>query len=81
MHFVEKADNPANLPECRTIENFWSILKGLVYKNNWHAENLKKLHSRIKYCLNKVDIDPIRSLAQPTPGLVDKVRGNDIIII
>ena len=34
VHFVEKADNPANLPECHPIENFWSILKSLVYKNN-----------------------------------------------
>ena len=63
-NFVEKANNPANLPECHPIKIFWSILKGLVYKNNWHAENLKKLCSRIKDCLNKVDIELIRSLAQ-----------------
>ena len=53
VHYVEIADNPASLPECRPIENFWSISKGHVYKNSWHAENLKKLRSRIKYCLNK----------------------------
>ena len=47
VHYVEKTDNAANLPECRPIKNFWSILKGLVYKYNWHAENLKKLRSRI----------------------------------
>ena len=69
VHYVEKADNPANLPECRLIENFWSILKGLAYKNNWHAENLKKLRSRIKYCLNKIDIELIQSLTQSIPGL------------
>ena len=69
VHYVEKADNPVNLPECRPIENFWSILKGLVYKNNWHSEILKKLRSRIKYCLKKIDIELIQSLAQSIPGL------------
>ena len=79
VHFVEKADNPVNLPECRPIENFWSILKGLVCKNNRHAQNLKKLRSRIKYCSNNVDIELIRSLAQFIPGLADKVRRNGLI--
>ena len=79
MHFVEKADNPANLPECRPIKNFWSILKGLVYKDNWYVDNLLRLRSRIKYFLNNVDIELIRSLAQSIPGLVDKVRMNGLI--
>ena len=30
VHFVEKADKPSHFPECRPIENFWSILKGIV---------------------------------------------------
>ena len=71
VHYFEKADNPANLPECRPFENFWSILKGLFYKNNWHAENLKKLRSRIKHFLNKIDTELIQSLAKSIPGLVD----------
>ena len=25
VNFVEKEDNPANVPECRPIEDFWSI--------------------------------------------------------
>ena len=33
--FVQKADNPPAVPELRLVENFWSILKGMVYKNNW----------------------------------------------
>ena len=69
VHYVEKADNPTNLPECRPIENFWSILKGLANKNNWHAKNLKKLRSRIKYSLNKINIELIQSLAQSILGL------------
>ena len=79
VHFVEKYDNPANLPECRPIENFWSILKGEVYKNNWQAENLDQLRNRIKYCLGKVDFNLIQSLARSIPGHVDKVRRNGVI--
>ena len=26
IQFVEKYENPANLPECRPIELFWAIL-------------------------------------------------------
>lgn len=31
IKFVEKVNNPANVPECRPIEDFWSQLKGKVY--------------------------------------------------
>ena len=30
IHHVDKGDNPANLPEVRPIEDFWSILKAEV---------------------------------------------------
>ena len=48
VNFVERRDNPANLPECRPIENFWSILKGRVYKSNWQAKNLDQLQKKIR---------------------------------
>ena len=34
LKLVAKKDNPANVPECRPIEDFWSILKGIVYEGN-----------------------------------------------
>ena len=34
IHYVDKVDNSANLPEVRPIEDFWSILKAKVYENN-----------------------------------------------
>ena len=46
VNFVKKDQNPPNVPECRPIENFWGILKGKVYKNNWQAQNL---------CINPVE--------------------------
>ena len=32
IKFVEKCENPANVPEVRAIEDFWLILKGKVYE-------------------------------------------------
>ena len=43
VEIVPKEDNSPNLPEYRPIENFWSILKGIVYENNWQANSHHKL--------------------------------------
>ena len=59
VEIVSKEDNPPNLPECRPIKNFWSILRGLVYEINCKAETLQHLKERIKYCLTKVDLADI----------------------
>ena len=47
INFVEKYENPANLPECRPIEQFWAILKQKVYNGNWKAKNVDQLKNRI----------------------------------
>ena len=71
--FVNKVDNPANLPEVRPKEDFWSILKAKDYENNWEAKTLHELEVRIKKCLREVD--PVTILK--TIGCVKK-RLNDI---
>ena len=71
IHHVDKVDNPANLPEVRPLEDFWSILKAEVYKNNWEAKTLHQL--RIKKCLKEVNQVTILK----TFGCVKK-RFNDI---
>lgn len=77
--FVSKQENPANLPECRPIEDFWSILKGMVYNNNWQAQDLVQLRRRIEYCLAKVDIDLVQRLCRSTTKRLDFVRRHGII--
>ena len=47
VEIVPREDNPPNLPECRPIKNFWSILRGIVYEINWKAETLQQLKERI----------------------------------
>ena len=55
IHHVDKGYNPANFPEVRPIEDFWSILKAKVYENNWEAKTLHQLEVRIKKCIKEVD--------------------------
>ena len=55
INFVEKYENPANLPECRPIEKFWGILKEKVYKHNWRAKNLDQLAKRIRFMAAQID--------------------------
>ena len=45
------------LPEVRPIEDFLSVLKKKVYKNNWKADYVAQLKERIKYCVKKVDMN------------------------
>ena len=79
VEIVPREDNPPNLSECRPIENFWSILKGLVYENNWHAETLEQLKERIKYCLTKVGPIAIQETVGCTKRLIDHVRPYGVI--
>ena len=55
IHLVDKVNNPANLPEVRPIEDFWSILKAKVYEDNWEAKIFHQLEVRIERCLKEVD--------------------------
>ena len=79
VNYVDKDDNPTNLPECRPIEKFWSILKGHVYKNNWQAKDLHKLKERIQRCWNKVNQTTVKDLANSVQRRIDAVRRNGVM--
>jgi len=55
IDFVEKYENPANLPECRPVEIFWAKLKSKVYAGGWGAKNLDELEKRIRNRLQEMD--------------------------
>ena len=74
INHVDKCDNPANLPEARPIENFWSILKGKVYKNGWEAKSLHQLKLRIKKCLRELNPATIQALLGGVKGRIHKIR-------
>ncbi len=41
--FIEKMDNPTNLPQCSPIEDFFGQLSSIVYKDGWTAKNVEEL--------------------------------------
>lgn len=79
LKYVLKEDNPTNVPECRPIEDFWGILKGLVYKKNWKASNLIELRRKILLCIREVDITLVQRLAESVNHRLDLVRRNGVI--
>ena len=79
INFVPKEHNPANVPELRPIEDFWSELKRLVYDKNWKAENLDQLKNRIEYCFKKINPNRVHTLGASTFKRVDSVRRHGMI--
>jgi len=79
INYVDKEHNPANVPEVRSIKDFWEYLKFLVYANGWQAENLKKLMTRIKYCLNEMDQTVVHRLSTTVKRRIDHVRRYGVI--
>ena len=49
IEVVPKNYNPANYPELRPKEDFWSELKRMMYDKCWEANNLEQLRNRIDY--------------------------------
>jgi len=74
VNFVNKDDNPANLPEVRPIENFWSLLKAKVYEDGWQANDIPQLTRKIRKCLKNFDKDLIHRLFSGVRSRLDKVR-------
>jgi transposase len=79
ISFVDKHENPANLPECRPIELFWASLKRLVYEANWQAKNLDQLELRIRNCLKKMDTNILENLFDGMLHNLKDVARNGVI--
>ena len=79
VNYVTKCDNPPNVPELRPIEDFWGILKGLVYANNWQATDPNELRNRINNCIKKIDIELVKATFKSTRLRIGRVRTNGLI--
>lgn len=79
INFVPKHCNPANVPELRPIEDFWSELKRHVYDKGWCAKNLDQLRRRIEYSLKKLSHEHVLHLSKSTFTRVDAVRRRGMI--
>ena len=65
IKFVPKSENPPNTPEISCIEDFKGI-KGEVYTDDWEAENLAQLRTRILIRFKNVDQEYILNLGEST---------------
>ena len=71
---MPKHINLANVPEARPIEDFWAIIKKIVYKNGWTAQNIDKLKDRIRWAFRNIDVKVVQQLASTVHNRLDQVR-------
>ena len=64
LRYIEKTQNPPNVPQLRCIEKFWAHLKQRVYKGNWTAKDFKSLKTRIIIKLNEFYSNYFRKLLE-----------------
>lgn len=74
--FVPKKDNPPNVPQARPIENFWAVLKRMVYEKGWEAQNEQQLIGRIKRKLKEMDKSVIQSMMDNVKYILRKIEDN-----
>ncbi|CAF5200458.1 unnamed protein product, partial [Rotaria magnacalcarata] len=61
---VARQDNPPNIPQARSIETVWALLKRKVYENNWKAKNLDALARRIKQKAKEFDQNMLQTMVE-----------------
>jgi hypothetical protein len=76
--FVDKQHNPANVPQCRPVEDFFAILSAKVYEGGWEADNVTQLKSRIKRCLKKIDLNLVQTMMKKVKGRLRKCGENGV---
>ena len=42
ISFVQRQQNPPNVPQARPIETIWSLLKQKIYEGVWEVKNLNQ---------------------------------------
>lgn len=78
VKIVSKEMNPPNCPQLRPIEDFWGMLKQLVYANGWSAKSHEQLRRRIKYCLGKVDVKVVREMMTKVKSRIRQARAEGV---
>lgn len=73
IKFIPKNVNPPNVPQLRPIEDFWGVLKQLVYANGWEANSENQLIRRIKRKLLDIGEDTRQSLFLKVKSNIRKV--------
>ena len=78
INFVQKIDNPANVPKVRPIENFWAFLKQKVYEGSWEARTIPQFRARVNLCLRGITKCTIQRTFSSVHQRLDFVKRNGI---
>ena len=84
IEFVQKIQNPPNLPQARPIETFWAILSARVYSGGWSAKTTYQLIRRIKSKFNEIkDNEPelVQTLMLKVKTKLRKIADNGVYAI
>ncbi|CAH1104439.1 unnamed protein product [Psylliodes chrysocephalus] len=71
--FVPKEDNPPNIPQARSIEEFCTLLSKKVYDNGWEAENEEQLRRKIYQKIQEINVATIQSLDTKKRRIEDQI--------
>ena len=69
--FVDKHENPPNVPQARPIETFWANVCSKVYQGGWQAKTKLQLIRKIKKVLREFDPNELQDLMK---GIRAKLR-------
>ena len=67
-----KKDNTTNVLEAKSIENFWSILKGKVYAKTVGRKCRSTCESH-QYCIKQINLALTQKLAVDTKKRIDYI--------
>ena len=62
IKFVERQQNPPNVPQARPIETIWSLVEQKLYEGTWQAKNLEQLSRRVILKAKQLDQDLVTSM-------------------
>jgi hypothetical protein len=62
IRFVEKDINPPNVPQCRPIERYWALVKGILRKTGQAAKNQTDFTRKWNAASKKVTYDFVERL-------------------
>ena len=73
INYIQKVINPPNIPQARSIENFWGCLVQKVYENGCEAKTESQLSLRVKSKLQVFDKIFLLDLMKGVKGKLRKI--------